>query len=279
MKYKLICIDMDGTLLDNNHVLSEENKSAILEAHDRGVTIAVTTGRLFASAKCYYDLLGINGPIIASNGTYIREKDKKDFIYKCTFTLEEVKYIYNIITKNNLSCIFYTTDTAISSSEINKNHPYIQNNKNLSEEDKIKFRIEKNLMPVFEEFDGEILKGIAVENDNNKKENLFKVKEELKSIGKFEVVSSGSNNFEIMKKGSSKGDAVKRLAEILGINREEIICVGDNENDLSMIRYAGLGVAMGNAADILKNEADYITDTNLNSGVGKMIRKFVLIES
>ncbi|WP_143316577.1 Cof-type HAD-IIB family hydrolase [Clostridium sp. HBUAS56017] len=278
MKYKLICIDMDGTLLDNNHILSNENKSAIIEAHNKGITIAVTTGRLFASAKCYYDLLGIDGPIIASNGTYIREKAKKDFIYKCTFSLDEVKHIYEVIKKNSLSCIFYTADTAISSSEINKDHPYIQNNKTLAKEDKIKFVVKEDLLPVLEEFDGEILKGIAVENDERKKENLFKVKEELKSLGKFEVVSSGSNNFEIMKKGSSKGDAVKRLSEILGIKREEIICVGDNENDLSMIRYAGLGVAMGNAADILKAEADYITDTNLNSGVGKMIKKFALLE-
>ncbi|MDS0525600.1 Cof-type HAD-IIB family hydrolase [Clostridium sp. SHJSY1] len=275
MKYKLICIDMDGTLLDNNHILSEENKSAIIEAHQRGITIAVTTGRLFASAKCYYDLLGITGPIIASNGTYIREKNKKDFIYKCAFSTEEVKNIYEITKRNNLSCIFYTADTALSSVEINKDHPYIQNNKNLAEEDKIKFVTNKDLMPILERFDGEILKGIAIENDNNKKEILFKVKEELKTLDTFEVVSSGSNNFEIMKKGSSKGAAVKRLSEILNIKREEIICIGDNENDLSMIKYAGLGIAMGNAADILKNEADYITDTNLKSGVAKAIRKFI----
>lgn len=275
MSYKLICIDMDGTLLDNNHMISEENKSAIIEAHNKGITIAVTTGRLFASAKFYYNLLGITGPIIASNGTYIREKDKNNFIYKSTFSTEEVKHIYEIIKRNNLSCIFYTADTALSSAEINKDHPYIQNNKSLAEEDRIKFVIKENLIPVFEEFDGEILKGIAIEKNTDRKKILFKVKEELKALDKYEVVSSGNNNFEIMKKGSSKGEAVKRLAEILGIKKEEIICIGDNENDLSMIRYAGLGVAMGNAADILKAEADYITDTNSNSGVGKAIRKFI----
>lgn len=75
---------------------------------------------------------------------------------------------------------------------------------------------------------------------------------------------------------SSKGNAVKKLAENFGLSPENVICIGDSENDLSMLRYAGLGVAMGNGLDIVKEEADFITDTNLNSGVAKVIEKFVL---
>ena len=97
-------------------------------------------------------------------------------------------------------------------------------------------------------------------------------------MGCFEVVSSGPNNFEVMKKGTSKGNAVKELALSLNIKRDEIICLGDNENDLSMIKYAGLGIAMGNACELLKKEADYITDTNINSGVAKAIKKWCFEE-
>ena len=79
-----------------------------------------------------------------------------------------------------------------------------------------------------------------------------------------------------MKKDTSKGNAVKHLAKMLNISRDEIMCIGDSENDLSMIRYAGIGVAMGNGLDILKNEADFITDSNVNSGVSKAIKKFAL---
>ena len=79
-----------------------------------------------------------------------------------------------------------------------------------------------------------------------------------------------------MPAGTSKGEAVKRLAEILKIRPEEVICMGDSENDLSMIKYAGLGIAMGNAIDLVKENSDYITDTNENSGVGKAIEKFIL---
>lgn len=274
MKYKLICIDMDGTLLDDNHVISEENKKAIKEAHDRGVVIAVTTGRLFASASYYYGLLGIEGPIIASNGTYIRERSKDEFIYKDTFSLEESKDLYEILKRNGLTYYFYTYNTAIGSKALPLNHPYTSFNKKVAENLRVHFCINEDLLPFLKEYENEILKAIVLEEKD--KETLLKVKDSLKALDKFEVVSSGDNNFEIMKKGSSKGSAVERLAKSLNIKQEEIICIGDNENDLSMIRYAGLGIAMGNGVELLKNEANYITDTNVNSGVGKAIRKFVL---
>ena len=274
MKYKLICIDMDGTLLDDKHLISEENKKALKEAQEKGIIIAVTTGRLFASASYYYGLLGIDGPIIASNGTYIRETSSPRFIYKDVFTLKESKELYEIICKTNLTPYFYTYNTALTPKAFPYNHTYMVFNEEVPEDLRIKFRVNEDLMPLLEEYEDEVLKAIVIEEKDT--ETLFRVKEEIKALNKFEVVSSGDNNFEIMKKGSSKGSAVKRLAESLNIKQEEVICLGDNENDLSMIRYAGLGIAMGNGVDLLKKEADYITETNLNSGVAKAIRKFVL---
>jgi hypothetical protein len=90
------------------------------------------------------------------------------------------------------------------------------------------------------------------------------------------VVSSYSNNFEVMSKGISKGNAVSILSDMLGIERENVMCIGDSENDLSMIKFAGLGVAMGNAAECIKENADYITDINNEDGVAKAIEKFIL---
>lgn len=91
-----------------------------------------------------------------------------------------------------------------------------------------------------------------------------------------EVVSSYENNFEIMTNGVSKGRGVEILAAYYNIKPEEIICIGDNENDLSMIKFAALGVAMGNAPSSIKEQADYVTDTNDNDGVAKVIEKFIL---
>lgn len=278
MKYKLICTDMDGTLLDDKHQISEENRVTLKKAHSKGITIALTTGRLFASAKAYSDLLGFKVPIIASNGAYIRESDSDKCIFSSNFTNDEVLKIYEILKRNNLSSIFYTHNAAISEEPLPKNHPYVANNKSLSINNQIEFCIDENMTKSFKKYEGSISKAICIENNNEKLDLLFKVKEELKSMDCFEVVSSGSNNFEVMKKGTSKGKAVKELASSLNIKQNEIICFGDNENDLSMINYAGLGIAMGNACSLLKDNADYITDTNINSGVAKAVKKWCLEE-
>ena len=110
----------------------------------------------------------------------------------------------------------------------------------------------------------------------NNLRNIEEIKMRLKKIDTIEVVSSNHNNFEIMNKGVSKGKAVETLAKEYGILKDEVIAIGDGENDLSMISYAGLGVAMGNSSDYIKEHADYVTDTNVNGGVGKVIKKFVL---
>ena len=92
----------------------------------------------------------------------------------------------------------------------------------------------------------------------------------------FEVVSSRFDNFEVMNSGVSKGNAVKILADYYGISSEQVICIGDSENDLSMIKFAGLGVAMENGSKLVKDAAQYITASNNGDGVAKVIEKFVL---
>ncbi len=276
MAIKLICIDMDGTLLDNDHNVSNENKQALIEARDKGIVIAITTGRLFTSAKYYSDLIGINAPIISSNGAYIREKDSSKVIYESALSLDECLEIYDISRKYSFETYFNTHNTAISSTEFKEDHAYAITNKLLKEEDKIKFKVAPDLKDILRELEGDVLKSISINKSSENDDELLEAKNEFINLNKYEVVSSGLHNFEVMKKGTSKGNAVKQLAEILGITRDEIMCIGDSENDLSMIKFAGIGVCMGNGLDLLKEEADYITDTNINSGVAKAIRKFAL---
>lgn len=102
------------------------------------------------------------------------------------------------------------------------------------------------------------------------------LRNELKTIDRLEIVDSSKYNIEITRKGVSKGKAVEMLASLYNVKREEVLTIGDSENDLSMIEYAGLGVAMGNASDVIKAKADYITDTNDNDGVAEVISKFIL---
>ncbi|MGL5821338.1 MAG: Cof-type HAD-IIB family hydrolase [Sarcina sp.] len=275
MTYKLICIDMDGTLLNSKHEVPEFNREMIKKATEKGVKIAITTGRLFASARKYSDIIGVEAPIIASNGAYIREKNSDDVIYESNFSKEQFDKVLKVIRKYDFTVYMNTSNTVISESIVPDTHAYKVVNDELEEAWKIKFVEGHNFENVYKKYHGDILKTIFIDEKNNKEE-LVKAKAELAKFEDLEVVSSWENNFEVMPAGTSKGSAVEKLAETLGIKREEVICIGDSENDLSMIKYAGLGVAMGNAIDVIKENADYVTDTNENAGVGKMIEKFIL---
>lgn len=273
---KLICIDMDGTLLNANHEITKENKEALLKAHAKGINIALCTGRIFISARYYSDLIGIDTAVIASNGAFIKRGYDDEPVFENTMSKDVALEIYNIVKKHGLRINFNSWDTLIREDEVPKDHAYSIMNKNLPQEKQVKFIVEEDIVSVINNFEGNLLKGIVIEKENSKA--LFECKEELKSTfgEKLHVVSSGPDNFEVMVGSTSKGNAVKHLAEILNVKQEEIMCIGDSENDLSMIEFAGVGVAMGNGMDLIKEAATFVTDTNENSGVAKAIEKFIL---
>ncbi|MFD3155849.1 Cof-type HAD-IIB family hydrolase [Haloimpatiens sp. FM7330] len=272
MKYKLLCTDMDGTLLDDRKEISTVNREAIKLANDNGVKVVVCTGRLFVSSKFYSDLLELKTPVIASNGAYIREKDRDEVIYKCAINKKECMEILNLFRKYNIYAHFYTEDTIFADKIIYVSQKYLEYNKTIPKDVQVKVKVVEDWEKVFEEYDGKIFKAFATDENTEK---IRKAKEEFKKLSKFNVVSSYDSNFEIMSKEVSKGRAVEILAGFYGINKDEIICIGDNENDLSMIEYAGLGVAMKNGSNLVKDNSNYITDTNNNNGVAKVIDKFI----
>ncbi|MEW8955970.1 Cof-type HAD-IIB family hydrolase [Clostridium sp.] len=278
MMYKLLCTDMDGTLLGKKHEISKENIEAVKKASAKGVKIAVCTGRLHSSAFYYASLLEVKTPVISSNGAFIREKDEDKIIYKSILKKEHCNKILNVCRKYGLNVTFHTPNTVFAENELFSAKNYQEFNKNLPEEGRVNIEVvpEGTLEEIFDKYEEDIIKAIVIEDE--KLIELKKAKDEVKNLGGLEVVSSFPNNFEIMSEGVSKGRAVEIIANTYGIKKEEVICIGDNENDISMLKYAGLGIAMGNASEEAKGAADYITDTNLNNGVAKAIEKFILNE-
>lgn len=276
MKYKLICVDMDGTLLSSEKKISKRTVDAVKKAHEKGIHIAICTGRLFTSAEYYANLLGIKTPIISANGAYIREKDRDEVIYKSILGKENCKKILTIVKDYGLCPNFHTPDSIMTDKVDSPYSSYMKLGSNARENRNINIKIVENWDEIFEKYEDEITKCITVDSDLSK---LKAAKEELLAIDGLEVVSSFATNFEVMLKGVSKGRAVEILAGYYHFNREEVICIGDNENDESMIKYAGLGVAMGNSEDSIKKIADYITDSNDEDGVAKVIEKFIFNEN
>lgn len=271
--YKLICLDMDGTLLNSSGKISPGNLQAIKSAHEKGVKVTICTGRVFTSAAYYGSLLGVKVPIIALNGAYIREKDKDEVIYKSVLGTHRCRKILKVLKKYGIYAHFNAPDMIFTEKIIYSSEGYSRINKDLPDEWKINIQVSEDWERVFEKYGDYITKCIAIDDDVKK---IRKAKEELLQDEEIEVVSSWYNNIEIMCKGVSKGRAVKVLSGFYNIKREEIMCIGDNENDISMIKYAGLGVAMGNAEEFVKNEADFVTDKNDEDGVARAIEKFVL---
>lgn len=273
MDYKLICIDMDGTLLNDEKIISENNLRAIKLASEKGVRITVCTGRIFTSADFFSDMLGVKSPVIASNGAYIREKDRDEVVYKATLGVERCKKLLSVFRQYDLFPLYYTSDTVFTEKLIHASSFYIEVNKTLPKDKQVKIVLVKDWDEVFHKYESEIFKGITVDEDLEK---LARAKNQLRDMKEFEVVSSRFDNFEVMNSGVSKGNAVKILADYYGISSEQVICIGDSENDLSMIKFAGLGVAMENGINLVKEAAQYITASNNCDGVAKVIEKFVL---
>lgn len=273
--YKLVCIDMDGTLLNKNHEVSEENKRALKEATDLGVNIAISTGRVFASARIYAKITGIKAPLICSNGSYIRGKDTDEVIFKSVLNREALDKMYEVIKKHNFLAYFDTPYGIISDTKIPDDDSHRIMNKWVDEDEQIQFYEVEDFREAFNEYASDILKLIIIEDKNSTK--IKDAKEDIDKLSDYvDIVYSWGGCAELMAKGTSKGNAVKMLAKRLGIKKEEIMCIGDSGNDLSMIKESGLAVVMDNAPKEIKKYANYITETNENSGVAKAIDKFIL---
>lgn len=271
--YELICTDADGTLLNSKREISEKSIRTIQKAYKKGVKIVVCTGRLFTSANYFSEILGVYNPVIASNGAYIKEREREKVIYKEPLGEENCKKVLAVCLKHGLEPRFNTHNCIYTTKVVYENANYIRYNKTVPDIGKVNVKIVTDWENIIKDHCHEIFKCAAVDADYEK---IRMAKMELSHIDTLEVVSSSRRNIEVMNKGVSKGKAVEILANYYNIPREKIICIGNNENDMSMLLYAGLGVAVGNAEEDLKKAADYIAPTNDENGVASVIERFIL---
>lgn len=273
MNFELICIDMDGTLLNKKHKISRVSKEALKKAYDMGIQIVISTGRMYTDARFYTNLLDVKSPVIASNGAIIKDIDNR-IIHKSTIKEDLPEKLLKLFTGFNAKPTYYTPEKAYTGNLFF--YLVIQYFKITGMTER-KLKIEyvgtwKKWSHILNIEKNNIIKCEIISEDKRK---LAKVYDKLIKINEIEIASSAKHNIEITGKGVSKGKAAEILASCYNIEREKIIAIGDSENDLSMIEFAGMGVAMGNAIDIVKKKADYITDTNDNDGAAKAVNYFI----
>ncbi len=244
-RYKLLALDMDGTLLNEEALISEDNQVWIQKALDAGVTVILSTGRGVQKVYSYTDLIGLKTPIVSVNGSEVW-REPRVLLKRHLMKVEWIRRLHEMAVEY---------DTWFWSYSVNGVH-----NK-------------ENWDPSELETTEWLKFGYYTEND----ENRIKILDTLGEWGEFELTNSHPHNIEINPKGISKASGIEEVCKMFGYSMSEVVAMGDSLNDMAMIRAAGLGVAMGNAQEELKRAADLVTVTNQEHAVAKIIREHILV--
>ena len=267
---KIIISDMDGTLLKTDKSISKNTINTVNDMRRQDIDFTIATGRIYPVVLDTVDEMNITKPLILCNGAIIQDPITQEIYYSKTLDNSIAVEILKKIEKTNCYFYYYTDDSINAKSLKYTTAHYNEQNKKSKQEKKIKINI---LEEVIEKAKNDIIYKIVALDDN--KDKLEDIKEKLKEFKDYiTIVSSYHNNIEIVANGVDKGSGVKFFAQKFGYDIKNIMCIGDEENDESMLKVAGFSVAMGNANNNMKKIADFITDTNDNDGISKAILEF-----
>ena len=293
LMYKLIAIDLDGTLLNEYSMIPESTIEVLRQAKARGVEIVLASGRPANSIINFAKTIGIDNYLIAGNGSLLYDIQKEENIFDAFFDRNQALQIADICEENSVYYNAYTEREIIADSL--KYNVLVYEKENLSKPEGQRTHI--NIVPNIKKYISdshcnEYLKMTICDESGIVFENILR---KLETVDNIEILKPEWMSKKYFKHGTSefslqyyfseitkkdiKWVALEALAKKLDIKQEEIIAIGDNVNDEIMIKNAGLGIAMENAAEDVKNVADYITDSYTNEGVRKAIEKFILNEN
>lgn len=263
MAYKLMAVDIDGTLLNDRGELTENTKNAIKQWVDKGLIFTIASGRPIQGIEKLNRTLNLDVPFITYNGAMVVMGKSGKVLYEQKLSRNDSREIISLGNNYNATIMIWN-DNKLYVPQINER---VENYKMISGVEPI---LIDNLEKIIEKGVTKILWYDEVE----------KIAQYQKEIGSF---LSENVNFhpsrpyfmEFVDKNASKAIAMEKLGQFYGIKQSEMIAVGDGFNDLSMIEYAGLGVAMANSPREVKEKADYITLSNEEDGVAHVIFEFI----
>jgi phosphoglycolate phosphatase (TIGR01487 family) len=242
-KYRLLALDMDGTLLNDEQIITPKTVEWIQKAVDAGVHVCLSTGRASKSAMPYAEQLGLKTPMIMVNGSEVW-RAPYELYRRSLMDPVLVQQMYDIAQEYDIWFWAYSVDEV-----------YNRNN-----------------------WDGEILSrewlkfGYSTEDDEIRHKLLMR----LQDMGGLEITNSSPHNLEINPLGVNKASGIREVCQLLGLEMSQVVAVGDSLNDLAAIQQAGFGVAMGNAQETVKQEADAVVASNNDDGIAEVIQKYIL---
>lgn len=268
---RLIAMDMDGTLLNPKQVISPGNAEALRLASQAGIKLAICSGRAASDIAMFALENNLNDcALLGTNGTYCWFSPKREVFADHVFSQKALDEMIRILNEEEILTAYFAQNKVLV-----LNDPH-----NVSDTWWTSHRTGPYALKVL--FGMEAVPEISVNGVNKlvatteDAEKLVRARKRLEKVEGLEITSSWINNLEIMPAGYDKGTAVSELAAQLGLKREQVMTFGDYDNDLPMIEWAGMGVAMGNACEKVKNVAKFVTRTNAEDGVAWAIRKIAL---
>lgn len=269
---RLVVSDLDGTLLNHEGVVTPYTARVIAALRDKGVAFAACTGRFPENAAAALAGSGITCPIISLNGAVVELSPLKDRIFEQTMAPRAAMEIFLVLEQLGEGYHIFAPGKVVSRrrthlhhSELGreKDHPLTRSVRYAYGEEACRQAAGEPLYKYYVYFTPESQPPEAI-------------RAALGGIAGAALTQSSESNFELISDKTDKGTGLRILAERLGVEPAHIMAVGDQLNDLPMIRYAGLGVAMGNASDTVRQAAAWVTGNNREDGAAKAIERFCL---
>jgi Cof subfamily protein (haloacid dehalogenase superfamily) len=265
--YKAVFLDMDGTLLKSDHSVSEQTVQTIQTLIGKGISVILVSARPINAVLPTFHHLGLpaHTPLISLNGSYIVENGQP--VFQAMIDLDTTAQVTAQVRPFKATIAYYLQREWFSEVK----DAWTEHEQKIMD-------VPVEVGPIDRLVDGWSARKIGPNKMMvmSEPENISIIQQHLRSLynGRLNIYPSKATYLEVMDTRGSKSNAVRFVSERLGFAPAEIIAMGDNYNDIEMIQFAGMGVAMGNAPDDIKAIADYVTDTNNNDGVRKAMEKF-----
>lgn len=268
---KVLVLDIDGTLTNSKKQITENTKKSIIHIMEEGHIVMLASGRPTPGMRKYekeLELEKYGGYLLSFNGAKIINCKTGDIVFQKTLPPIILPGLYKFADEHNCGLMTYLSDNIILGT---RSDEYVELEAKING---MPIKEVANLLSFVDFEMNKCLMTAPVDKAPAFEEKLNEMYGDIISVYRSEPFF-----IEIMPKGVDKASSLNRMLAAVGLKRDNVICCGDGFNDMTMIRYAGIGVAMANAQEKVKQAADFITDSNDEDGIVKVIEKFILSES
>lgn len=273
MKYQIIALDLDGTLLTSQKQILPESLNALAQARRQGVKVVIATGRHHVAIHPFYQALDLDTPAICCNGTYAYHYQNQRVLSGSPLSKEQALHLAKRLREHPIRSLLYV-DGAMQ---------YERHDEAIGRWQAWASRLPEHQRPVIEQVESY---EAAIERADNvwkfatvcdDAELLSRFSDQIEQELGLTCERSWHNQIDMAQRGNSKGSRLQEWVMSLGLSMDNVIAFGDNLNDISMLSQAGLGVAMGNSSDEVKAAADMVTTENEHHSIAEVIKQHVLM--